>query len=128
MILVRACTVESVVKMFITSLLDSDLGDIEDKELNDDNYKWIGDRIDVLPTESDTYCVLAHDHMVHFGNTDSTGNHHQEMPLSTFLPRILCEKYNGTLIFGYIHEIERKLDLVHDIPQGVVKLILSYYV
>ena len=104
-----------------------DLGDIEDKELNEDNYEWIRDDIDEAAHIE--FCVLT-DNMVQFISpyVRYTNTDHRTVPLSSIIPKALCQKYNGTLIIGYVHKMENDLNLPHAIPQGIVKLILSYFV
>ena len=61
-------------------------------------------------------------------NNGNDTRYHKAVPLSKLIPKELCEKYNATLIHGYVHVIERELNLSHDIPQEIVQLILFYFV
>ena len=54
--------------------------------------------------------------------------YHKSLPISAIIPKQLCEKYNATLIFEYIRIFEKNSKLCHDVPQGIVQLIVSYYV
>ena len=62
------------------------------------------------------------DHNInHWIWTKSDPFYHESFPISRFIPM-------ETLVYGYIRSFEKESKLFHDVPQGVVKLIISYYI
>ena len=112
-----------------------DLGDIDqNKELDYDNYEWIGNKIEGVNNDTSSImrkdlccCVLDKSQSVHFFYPYQKKTYHKAVKLLKLIPMELCKKYNATLIFGYIRTIQGEFELSYDVPQGVAKLIIAFY-
>ena len=71
-----------------------DLADIVNKTSNDDNYDWIGNKVelengDELPKGETVFCTLTDDNIVHWFYPYSKNYYHKEIALSKLIPRKL---------------------------------------
>ena len=110
-------------------------------DMKDIENGWIGDKIEMkkdkwmLPMwQWAAHCVLTPDNVVHwffihsFEDNYYNPIYHKAMILTSLIPREICWKYCSALIFGYIHDIEKEMDLLYDIPQEIVRMILLYFI
>ena len=117
------------------------LGDIEDRALNEDNYEWIGGKLNLdLKDVYDKspwnimYCVLTDNaiddvmHLFYLSKMNKDYQYHLQIPLTNIFPESICKRYDGTLVFGYVHEIEKQIKVSNSISAEILKLIDAYRV